>query len=154
MGGSKLPLIPIRTSLQHAGGSLLCCHYLEYGGLRVVAGGLTEVYLCAEHPRSPHFRSQRGPMPTATLITRGGSFVAFLGNSRHKQEINKDTSITIISPQSKQLYQQRQSESKKKSITKKSQPEIKPTIQTKKKTKNIKLSTAMTRKLCSYEVKS
>ena len=46
---------------QHAGGSLLCCHYLEYGGLRVVAGGLSEVYLVRWAPQSPHFRSQRGP---------------------------------------------------------------------------------------------
>jgi hypothetical protein len=67
--------------------------------------------------------------------------------------MNKDTSITIISPQSKQLHPEAIG-IKKKKITKKSQPEIKPTIQTKKKTKNIKLSTAMTRKLCSYEVKS
>jgi hypothetical protein len=88
-------------------------------------------------------------MPTATLVTRDGTFVAFLGSS-HQQEVNANASITIISPQSKQIHQQRQSELKINTTMKKSsQPDIKPTIQTKK--KNIKPSTARTRKICSYE---
>ena len=95
--------------------------------------------------------SRRGPMPTATLITRDGSFVAFLGSSHHQQEVDANDSITIISPQSKQIHQQRQSKLKINTTKKSSQPNIKPSIQTKK--KNIKLSTAVTRnrKLCSYE---
>ena len=90
-------------------------------------------------------------MPTATLITRDGSFVAFLGSSHHQQEVDANDSITIISPQSKQIHQQRQSKLKINTTKKSSQPNIKPSIQTKK--KNIKLSTAVTRnrKLCSYE---
>jgi hypothetical protein len=90
-------------------------------------------------------------MPTATLVTRDGTFVAFLGSS-HQQEVNANVSITIISPQSKESHQQRQSELKINTTKKSShQPDIKPTIQTKKKMKNIKPSTARTRKLCSYE---
>jgi hypothetical protein len=72
-------------------------------------------------------------MPTATLVTRDGTFVAFLGSS-HQQEVNANVSITIISPQSKESHQQRQSELKINTTKKSShQPDIKPTIQTKKK---------------------
>ena len=98
-------------------------------------------------------------MPTATLVRRVGassyhtsSVVVELvassssvGISHNSQEVDNcngtDASISVASSQSKNKIQRH----KEKTVAKKSQPDVKPTIMKKKKTKKISLSYAPSR---------